>query len=319
MGELVAVMAAASFAAANVMVKKGTTASSRDNGVFVSILLTAAISGLIVIAAGIINGFPTLTKEGVFWFVLAGVFTSFIGRIWLYSSIQHLGSVRASAVKRLNPFFTVLIGLFFLGDPLTIPLLIGMLMIFSGFIVMIIQSFRSSAKGNAAATVEPGRFVESHSMRSKIVLTLRSIANLGYMYGPISALAYAVGYALRKKGLLEIPDPFFGTMLGAGVGALIFAVMALFQDRYRASVKSAFFQFRPWLFFAGIATSTGQILYFMALNLITVSSVALIASTEVVFTFFLSAWVFHTQEEMTKTTIAAAFVSMTGAAVIALG
>ncbi|GAB7388848.1 hypothetical protein BSNK01_26860 [Bacillaceae bacterium] len=307
MGELLAVMSAMMFAAANVMVKKGTVKSSQDNGAFLSLLLTAFISLLIFIASGWQGGWPVLNGKGIFWFVLAGVLTAFIGRTFLYSSIQYLGSIKASAIKRLNPFFTVLIGLLFLDEPVTWPLIVGMILIASGFFVLVQQSYRGA---EGAAERQP-------KAAKRMTELLRSLANLGYVYGPVSALAYAVGYAARKKGLLEIPDPIFGTALGAAVGTVLFLLLAVFRETYRTAVKLTFTRFQPWLFGAGVATSAGQIFYFLALHQIPVSRVALINSIEVIFTMFLSAWIFKTQEEMTGTVILASLAAMFGAALIA--
>jgi drug/metabolite transporter (DMT)-like permease len=308
MGELFALLSAIAFASSNVMVKKGTTPSSKNNGAFISILFTAMISGIIVLAMGLFYGWPSLNTEGFIWFVLAGMLTSFLGRTFLYSSIQHLGSVRASAIKRLSPFFAVLIGVILLNERLTATLIVGMIFIFLGFVMLAVQSVYSDHREKKDDVI---------SATSKSIHIMKSIANLGYIYGPISSLAYAFGYAARKKGLTEIPDPYFGTMIGAFVGISLFAIFALFQDRYRASVKLTFTQFHPWLFFAGISISVGQILYFMALAHIAVSRVALISSIEVILTLLISSWIFKTQEGITRLVLFAAVISTLGAGLIA--
>jgi drug/metabolite transporter (DMT)-like permease len=315
MGEWFALLSAEAFASSNVMVKKGTTPSSKNNGAFISILFTAIISGMIVLTMGLFYGWPSLNAEGFIWFVLAGVLTSFLGRTFLYSSIQHLGSVRASAIKRLNPFFAVLIGVILLNERVTSTLIVGMILIFLGFVMLAVQSLYSDRQGKKE---QKGQRNDLISVTSKSIHIIKSIANLGYIYGPISALAYAFGYAARKNGLTEIPDPFFGTMIGAFIGALIFVILALFQEHYRSIIRTTFTQFHLWLFLAGISISMGQILYFMALAYIAVSRVALITSIEVIFTLFLSAWVFKTQEGITKLVLFAAVISMLGAGIIAL-
>ena len=67
----------------------------------------------------------------------------------------------------------------------------------------------------------------------------RRLLNLGYMYGPVSALGYALGYLMRKSGLQETPDPFFGAMVGTLVGAMLFVVAACFSESYRSACASA--------------------------------------------------------------------------------
>jgi drug/metabolite transporter (DMT)-like permease len=320
MGEFFALLSAISFSAANIMIRKGTTRSSQNNGAFLSILLTALISGIIVAAMVLSKGWPILTLEGIFWFLLAGVLTSLLGRTLLYSSIQHLGSVRATAIKRLNPFFAVLFGVLLLGDPLSSPLVIGMLFIFYSFGMLILEAYRSSTEEDNTETAFKEKKIQSiQQFKKQVFEVMKSVANLGYIYGPVSALCYGIGYIVRKQGLMEMPDPYLGTMLGASVGAFIFVIMACFQARYRLTVKSTFTSFHPWLFFAGFATSVGQIFYFIALNNIEVSRVALIASIEVILTILISAFLFKTQERITRRVIIASLISMIGAAIIAIG
>jgi drug/metabolite transporter (DMT)-like permease len=312
MGEFFALLSAISFSAANIMIRKGTTRSSQNNGAFVSILLTALISGIIVAAMVLSKGWPRLTLEGIFWFLLAGVLTSLLG--------QHLGPVRATAIKRLNPFFAVLFGVLLLGDPLSSPLVIGMLFIFLSFGMLILEAYRSSTEeGNTETAFKEKKTKNIQQFRKQVFEGMKSVANLGYIYGPVSALCYGIGYIVRKQGLMEMPDPYLGTMLGASVGAFIFVIMACFKERYRITVKSTFTSFHPWLFCAGVATSVGQIFYFIALKNIEVSRVALIASIEVILTILISAFLFKTQERITRKVIIASLISMIGAVIIAIG
>lgn len=332
MGEIIALLCALSYAISYLMIRKGTTHSSQDNGAFISILLTAGLSGIIVLGMALVNGFPTLNSPGFFWFILAGILTSFLGRVLSYSSFQYLGSVRASSLKRLIPFFAVIIGVLFLNETITLEIFLGMILIFCGFFLILRQSYQSfkvSRKNLDTTNEENEVSLSTDSIKVKYkedkrvnsVSTesfLRSITTLGYIVGVISALLYAIGIAVRKKGLTEIPDPFIGTLIGAGIGILIFVFMALFKDSYKVSVKLTFSDFNSWLFFAGLATSVGQILYFLALNYISVSRTALIVSTDAVITMFLTAWIFKIKEQITITVILGSLVTMLGAAIITL-
>ncbi|MDN4075415.1 DMT family transporter [Fictibacillus terranigra] len=312
MAESLALLAAFSFGCANVMVKKGTKPNSINNGTFLSILITFFLAGGIALGKGLLEGWVIFTAEGIWWFILAGILTAFIGRTHLFTSIQHLGSVRASAIKRLNPLFAVLIGIFFLHEALNTWIIIGIICIFGSSVVLMYESFivaRKNKKNVPASKQEKagnGQFNK-----------LKMIARFGYVYGVISAFAYAIGYVVRKEGLEEMPDPYMGTMIGALVGILVLLILSLFQKRYRQSIQSTFSSFQPWLFGAGIATSLGQILYFAALSQNGVSQVAVIASTDVIFTLFLSSMVFKTNEAITKKVIFASITAMVGAGLIA--
>ncbi len=315
MGEFFAILSAVFFGAANVFVSKGiiNRGATQDNGAFISILLTMVIAGLMALVNGFYRGWPVLNLAGVFWFSLAGVLTAFMGRVFLYSSIQYLGSVRAATIKRLNPFFAVLIGVLMLGEPLTLMLAVGMALIFAGFVILMLQG-HSAARTASLSNAPHGAPAKSWAKRFREAF--RSVANLGYLYGPVSALSYAFGYLGRKLGLMEIPDPYFGTMIGAAVGAALFLIMGLFERHYRAAIYSTFSQFHRWFFLAGVMSSVGQIFYFTALNYSAISRVALISSLEVFFTIFLSIWIFKVRENLTPRVFVAAFISIVGTALI---
>ncbi|MEH7479619.1 DMT family transporter [Neobacillus drentensis] len=323
-GVVLALLAAVFFGCANVMVKKGSTPQSVDNGTFLSVLITFVLAGIFTVGSGLFQGWVPLTTKGFWWFVLAGILTAFIGRMLLFTSIQHLGSVRASAIKRLNPLFTVLIGVLFLHEPINLLTVIGMVFIFGASTVLMFESFTdyTRAKKEIAATTKTnkkvGSLIEGEDKRNIWVKGIQLVASLGYMYGVISALAYSIGYVVRKEGLAEIPDPFMGTVIGAAVGILIFLFLSLFKKRNRQSIKLTFTTFRPWLFGAGIATSLGQILYFFALTFSGVSQVAVIGSTDVIFTLLLSSLIFKTNEGITRTVVLASVLAMTGAGIIAI-
>ena len=93
---------------------------------------------------------------------------------------------------------------------------------------------------------------------------------------------------MRKSGLQETLDPFFGAMVGTLVGAMLFVVAACFNESYRLAVKGTFRRANPRLYVAGMAASFGEIFYFAVLNVSPMSRVALITSMDVFITTVLS-------------------------------
>ncbi|MEP7207225.1 MAG: EamA family transporter [Casimicrobiaceae bacterium] len=300
MGELAAVVSTLCFAAANVTITRGAARDAADNGAFLSILMTAALAALAMLVFRPPQGAHDPNLAGVAWFAASGLLTVFVGRVFLYASVQHLGAVRASAVKRLNPVFSVLLGITLLGEPVGLSMAVGMTLIFVSFGMLAMESWRSLPVG------------ERETRRG----ALRSLANLGYFYGPVSALAYATGYLARKQGLLAMPDPNFGTFIGAVAGAVTFVIAGCFVASYRAALVGTFRRFNPWLWAAAVLASIGQILQFVALNTMAISRVALIASLEVIATMLFSVWLLRRRESMGVMTIAAALLSVAGAALV---
>jgi drug/metabolite transporter (DMT)-like permease len=296
LGDAFALASATCFAVSNVTIARGARPEAEDNGAFVSLLITTAISGAGWIALGIARGFEPVTMRALLWFAGAGVFTAFIGRVFFYASVQHLGAMRSSAMKRLNPFFAVLLGVLVLGETLTGGMAIGLTLLAASFAVLVM-----AGKGRGGTADES---------------LGRRLLNVGYVYGPISALGYATGYLLRKMGLAQAHDALLGAMVGCVVGALLFLATASVRRDYARAVRATFEKPNFWLMGAGVMSSFGQILYFAALNESPMSRVALISSMEVFVTLFLGAFLLRKRESLTPGLLFAALLGVAGTAFI---
>ena len=201
MGEFFALLSALCFATANVTITKGSVAGDADNGAFLSILLTAGVAMIAMLVSGGVPAAASLNLPGLAWFALGGVLTAFVGRIFLFASVQALGAMRASTVKRLNPFFAVILGVLILEESLGGWMIPGMILIFVSFLCLA----RDSWSRTGAISPTPQAAVPSISTR---------LFDLGLVYGPISAFSYALGYLARKQGAEHHP----GTVSGHGSG-----------------------------------------------------------------------------------------------------
>jgi drug/metabolite transporter (DMT)-like permease len=296
-GDAFSIASAVCFAISNVTIARGARAGSQDNGAFVSLLITTLISALAWIALGMMRGFPAVTARALLWFAGAGVFTAFVGRVFFYESVERLGAMRSSTLKRLNPFFSVVLGVLVLGETLTGGAGAGLVLMVASFAVLVAGERRlARAHGGAVSPRGPAHF--------------------GYAYGVISALGYATGYLLRKMGLAEAHDALMGAMVGCAVGAFLFVATAAFSRAYAAAVRATFASPNAWLICAGVASSFGQILYFAALNESPMSRVALIVSMEVFVTLFLGYAMLRRRERVTPALVAAAILGVAGTALI---
>ena len=288
MGDALALASAACFAITNVTIARGAR-GSEDNGAFVSLLLTAAIAGGCWAVLGAARGFEPVTARALAWFAGAGILTAFVGRVFFYGSVERLGAMRSAALKRLVPFFAVVLGVAVLSEELSRGMALGLVLILASFAVLI--ATRARADRSRAASLG------------------------GYAFGVVSALGYASGYLLRKMGLADAHDALLGAMVGTLVAAALFVATAAFSAEYARAVRSTFARFNGWLVVAGAMASFGQILYFAALNLGPMSRVALISSIEVFITLFLAA-AFLRNESLNAPVIAAAILGVAGTAAI---
>ena len=136
-------------------------AKGQDNGAFLSILLTAVIAGVAWHERAMVRrrgDFDDFHRPGI---------SLCLG--------QHLGAVRASAMARLNPLFSIMLGVLLIGEAFDVAMLIGMLLIGFSFAVLNRQSLKTRGaeqEGGAGQSAEPSWGI--------------TLANPGFFYSPVS-------------------------------------------------------------------------------------------------------------------------------------
>ncbi|MDU8941806.1 EamA family transporter [Ovoidimarina sediminis] len=297
LGEILALLSALAFALFNVTVS-ATSGSRGDKGVLFSVIVTIGFSAAVflVLEAG---RAPIPTGPDTWWglafFAGAGVSAMAFGRSLVFSSIRRLGPTRASAVKRLNPFFSVVLAALILAEPVTALDGWGLLAIACAFALLVSDSLR---RANAAQA---------------------SVTPLAYGIGAAAALAYAVAYVGRKAGLDLVDAPALGTLVSALAGFAAFALLALVSPVYRGMFRGVFRNIDRPVLFSAILVSVGQILMFAALAHAPVTTVVMISSLEIFFSLFLSWLVFGTEQRPGLPVFLSAALAVTGVVLVAAG
>lgn len=295
-GELLAFMSALFFACSNIFVAKGAIGGKGDRGAMLSVVITIAVSAVLWLAVegGDVGAPSPGWWTGIAWYALSGLLATALGRAFLFVSIRRLGVTRAAAVKRLNPFFSVILAVVILGESASGLDLAGMAMIAIAFAILIRDAMVRSGEGLEAP---PG----------------------DYAWGVASALSYAFSYIARKNGLIAIAAPAFGTLVSAIAGLGVFAVAALFSSHYRDAFANMFRYANRWLVTAGFLISFGQVSLFGALAYAPISNVVMISSLEIFLATFLSVIVFRTEPWPNIGTFVAAGLATFGVIAIAAG
>lgn len=296
MGEGLALLSATFFAASNVAVVKAADAKG-DRGATLSVVITMAISALVWMTfegGALPDPAQPAFVEGVLWFAVGGVFAMALGRAFVFVSLRRLGATRAAAVKRLNPFFSVVLAFVLLGETIAPLGVAGMALIALSFAIL----FRRAWAGRGmlgGETPPPG----------------------DYAWGVAAAFWYAASYVARKLGLAAIPLAAFGTMVSAVAGFLAITALALFIPRFRQNLRDMFRNATPWVVAAGVLISFGQIAMFAALFHETVATVVMISSLEIFISNFLSVAVFRTEARAHSSTVLASVLATLGVIAVA--
>ncbi len=297
LGKLLALASASSFALANVFIAR-TKASGGDKGVMFSVLVTMALSAVLWLALELpYVGFPSLADQSaaIGFFILAGLLAMVFGRTLVFESIRRLGVTRSAAVKRLNPFFSVVLAAALLSEPIGRLDLAGMAAIAAAFALLIRESFRARGR-----------------------LAVEAPAPIDYMFGIGGALAYALAYVVRKAGLTDFGAPAFGTLVSAAAGFVFYLLLASVSTRYRGYLAAMFSHLDRWVVLSAVLISMGQILMFAALAHERVSVVVMIASMEIFISLVLSVWVFRSERLPGAMVLVAAALALAGVILVAV-
>lgn len=294
-GEALAVCAALAYGLAGVLIVRGKATARGDNGAFLSVVMTAVMSGLLWVGWGTVAVGDVVTAEGlraVGIFALAGVLANVFGRQSMYRATEMIGAVRAGLLRRLTPLFVVPCAFVILGDIPDPVTLLGGGIVLTGVLIYMRMPKRMAPSA-------PG-------------------AGLGLALGVLSAVAYALAYTFRGLGLDIAPDAALGTCIGALVGGVWILVRAVGGKGVRHGWRYITADRSPHHLQAALALTAGQLLQFFALKYATVLSVSVLGTLEVLFSA-LFVWLITRSEPIAITRLLVASVmAMAGTALLVL-
>ncbi|TDK51376.1 DMT family transporter [Antarcticimicrobium luteum] len=294
-GEALAIVSAAFYGLAGAAIARGGRTARADNGLFLSILVTAAGSLALWLLFGrrVLPDLPLQqAATAIILFLLSGVASMVLGRYGMYAASVRIGAIRTSLYRRLIPVFALPVGFLLLSelpDPAVYP---GAVLILGGVLLSLTPRTPGTAARPDASRVS------------------------GHAIAVASAGAYALAYALRRLGLDLWPDPLLGTFLGAAAGALWFLGARMFRAA-RPSTRPGLLEDRgPWQWTAAVTLAAGQTLQFLALLETEVATVALLGSLDILFTVAIAGFLFRTEAPPGPRIALAVLVAFAGTAVI---
>jgi drug/metabolite transporter (DMT)-like permease len=260
-------LAAAGQTARNAMQRELTTALGTVGATHVRFLFGFPFALLFLAGVLMVTGLPLPTPPAVFWpWVVLGAGAQIVATATMLATMNDRSFVVTIAYIKTEAIQAALFGLIFLGDPVTLGMVVAILVATAGVVAM-------SLKGRGA--VEGG---------TKPIL-------LGLFSGAMFALS-AIGY---RGAILSLGLPSFvlaatftvtaGLVMQAGLLTLYLAI----RDR---SVLAAIVRaWRPSLF-AGFMGATASEFWFLAFALTSVANVRTLALVEVLFAQAISLFIF---------------------------
>lgn len=117
-----------------------------DLSPLVSVTYSAMIGAAALMPAAIAEGMltaGTYPLEAWASIVYLGFFGTVLGFVWYYQGIQRIGPVRAGLFINFVPICAVLLSFLMLGEPLTVSLLLGAVLVSSGVYLTTLGSLRA--------------------------------------------------------------------------------------------------------------------------------------------------------------------------------
>lgn len=299
-GEGFALIAALFYALVNVSVALGgKTKQEGDNGVLLSLLSTLTLSGVVWVFWGAELDFDF--SNPAFWvgflsFMVAGILSTVLGRLWLFRSVERIGVVKAGFFRRLIPVFSALFAYVFLKETLSTQGTIG-------FILVLLATFYANNQ-QTKESPNPASAKENKNRKS------------GGLYGVASSVSYAGAYVLRKEGMRYLPDAAFGTFVGAVTGLIYYVTHGVWQKGVAKHIVANIFGAGRWQLMTAVCISIGQLSQFFALKYTSVAIVAIIGMMDLFLSIILASYMLKIAEKPNTVTLVCAVISTLGVVLI---
>ena len=172
-------------AAATICIRQGLRGGDPFTGIWIN-LIVGTVS--LWAAVSVTGGVARISARSVLLFMLAGLIGTMGGRLLRFHAIDKVGASVASAVLNLQPLISTGLAILFLGEDVTLPIVLGTAVIVAGTVLLSVSGHRLGFR--------PWQIVLPLGSATcfGVVAILRKIG-LGQM-GPVAATAINVTTAL---------------------------------------------------------------------------------------------------------------------------
>ncbi len=274
------------FALHNMFTKKALRYSNPATAVISSLLINIVFLWSMSI---LLVPLSSLTSASILIFVLVGFFQPGLTRLLTYKGIDALGIAITDPIRATTPIFSAMMAIIFLGEKITLPIVVATLMIIAGITLLSWQSGAMKLVGSAV-----------------------------FLWYPIAASVLAgASQVVRKFGLAAVPHPFLAAAVTA-TSSLVVSVLTLWYVEKSQETWKMNRQCFGWFLAAGVTISLGMTSIYYALDLGQVSVVIPISSIGPFFSLLFSALFLRDVEKVTLRIVFAAAMIVGGVVLLTL-
>jgi drug/metabolite transporter (DMT)-like permease len=275
-GLILAIFSALTFSLGTVVVRKASAEAGESFSVMaLSIIVGLPFFALAVTLAGDWDKVLEVSWRALALLAAAGVIHFILGRLLAYSSYRLIGANKATPFIMTNRFYTLIFAFLFLGESLTVFIVGGALLMFLG----------------AALTLaEKKSVIQQHDK------AVSKMERNGILLALAAALCWGFTPVLIKPGIEEMGSSIAGGFISYCAAGIVLAAM-LMKNTYRRQITRLSLKSITPMAVAGLFTSAGQMLAYVALYGSPANVISQLLSLQVIFIFFLS-WFFSRKSEI---------------------
>ncbi|MDF1590127.1 MAG: EamA family transporter [Desulfobacterales bacterium] len=260
-GSTFALLCALTFAFAAVSTRRAVIKGpALMHGVFISILISLPFLLGILIASGQTGRIFSFSLSGYIWLSSAGILHFVIGRWMFFKSVQFSGANITSILRRTDSLVALLLGVALLGEPLSFPLVFGILLTVFGVII---------------TSLNP------NMVRDKQAPFL-NLSSKALFFGLGTGVLWGITPVLMKVGLQGSNAPVAGAFISFFAATVALSFSLLNRDR-RNSFSQLPCKVIGLYCMVGLLAGIANMFRFLALNLSPASVVTPLLSTTPVF------------------------------------
>ena len=277
-GLVLALISSVGFAAGIVLVRKTAGEAGESFSVTaVSIFIGVPFFAIAIFASGEWTKLQTISWQALAMLAAAGIIHFIFGRLLGYNAFRLIGANRATVYTMTNRFYTVLFSVLFLGEPLTVYVIFGVLLMFAGA---------------ALITTE-----KNNSVEGKRKLSRNEVKGILLALG--AALCWGITPVQIKPGVEELGSSVAGAFVSYVTAAIVMVFLLIDRPRRQQLMQLPVKKSILPMAISGIFTATGQLLYYTSLSLSPASVVTPLLSIQSIFILLFSFFINRRMELFT--------------------